>query len=95
MNILVQGALRYRLFYPVPKARAFGTTSGVPVTITGTKGQFEPVPLAVFLIVGFEFESWPPLRFNFFMSNALVPGENITGSKSRDSVLGILPCVKN
>ena len=51
MNILVQGALRYRLFYPVPKARAFSTTSGVPVTITGTKGQFEPVPLAVFLVV--------------------------------------------
>ena len=37
MNILVQGA--------------FGTTSGVYVTITGTKGQFEPVPLAVFLVV--------------------------------------------
>jgi len=51
MNILVQGALRYRLFYPVPKARAFGTTSGVPVTITGTKGQFETVALAVFLVV--------------------------------------------
>ena len=53
MNILVQGALRYRLFYPVPKVRAFGTTSGVPVTITGTKGQFELVPLAVFLVVIF------------------------------------------
>jgi len=41
----------YRLFYPVPKARVFGTTSGVPVTIIGTKDQFEPVPLAVFLVV--------------------------------------------
>ena len=36
INILVQGALR---------------TFRVPVTITGTKGQFEPIPLAVFLVV--------------------------------------------
>ena len=41
MNILVQGALRYRLFLPGTKG----------FTITGTKGQFEPVPLAVFLVV--------------------------------------------
>ena len=47
VNILVQGAFRYRLFYPVPKARAFGTTFRVPITIMGTKGHFQPVPLAV------------------------------------------------
>ena len=51
MNILVQGALRYRLFYPVPKARAIGTTFGVPVQKTSTKGHMQPVPLDIFLVV--------------------------------------------
>ena len=40
-------SLRYRLFYPVPKARAIGTTFGVPVQETGTKGQSQPVPMAM------------------------------------------------
>ena len=51
-NILSHfGGLRYRLFYPVPKARAIGTTFGVPVQETGTKGQSQPVPMALFLVV--------------------------------------------
>ena len=43
--------LRYWLFYPVPKARAIGTTFEVPVQKTGTKGQSQPVPMALFLVV--------------------------------------------
>ena len=43
--------LRYRLFYPVPKARAIGTTFGVPVQKTRTKGHMQPVPLDIFLVV--------------------------------------------
>ena len=42
---------RYRLFYPVPKARAFGTALGVPVQETGTKWHLQPVPMALFLVV--------------------------------------------
>ena len=38
------------MFYPVPKA-VFGTTLGVPVQKTGTKGILQPVPKAVFLVV--------------------------------------------
>ena len=38
------GGLRYRLMYPVLKARAFGTTFGVPVQKTGTKGHLQLVP---------------------------------------------------
>jgi len=38
---------RYRLFYPVPKARAIGTTFGVPVQETGTKEQSQPVSMAM------------------------------------------------
>ena len=45
------GGLRYRLFYPVPKTWAFGTAFGVPVQETGTKGQSQPVPMALFLVV--------------------------------------------
>ena len=41
----------YRSFYPVPKARAIGTTFGEPVHKTGTKGHMQPVPLDIFLVV--------------------------------------------
>ena len=47
-NILCDfGGLRYRLFYPVPKAqaRAFSTAFGVPVQEIGTKGHPQPVPM--------------------------------------------------
>ena len=51
-NILSHfGGLRYRLFYPVPNTWAIGTTFGVPVQETGTKGQSQPVPMALFLVV--------------------------------------------
>ena len=46
------GGLRYRLFYPVPKARAFGTAFGMPVQETGTEGHPQPVPMALFPVVG-------------------------------------------
>jgi len=45
------GGLRYRLFYPVPKTRAFVTAFGVPVQEIGTKGHPQPVPMALFLVV--------------------------------------------
>jgi len=43
--------LRYQLFYPVPKARAFGNAFRVPVQETGTKGHPQPVPMVLFLVV--------------------------------------------
>ena len=39
------------MFYPVPKARAFGTAFGVPVQETGTKGHLQPVAMTLFLLV--------------------------------------------